>query len=135
MTRAVVVPAARIWAVISAGDRVERWFDWVGETVVQSALENGLRIIKMKDGTSFAEFITVNDAASRTYQYYAPAPPLPMGHVIGTMRLVAERGGGATLSWSVSFERTRAAPSDFSAILRALYTGALARIDAVATAE
>jgi len=128
VTRTLASPPQAVWQVISAGTRVERWFEWVAETVLKDAAEGGLRIIRMKDGTSFDEYITLNDARTWTYQYYAADPPLPVKHVLGTQRIEAT-ASRAVLSWSVTFDRTAGAPADIVATLRDLYAGALARID------
>lgn len=119
------------WRLLSSGTQVERWFPWVAATRVVDAAEGGLRRIELKDGSIFEEFITLNDARTMTYQYYAPAPPLPIRHVIGTHRVEARPEGGTLLSWSVSFEVMAAAPPDIVTTLQNLYRAALAQIDVV----
>jgi hypothetical protein len=122
----------RVWDVISAGDRVERWFEWVAGTDLRDGAEGGLRVIRMNDGTAFDEYVTVNDAASRTYQYYAPEPPLPIRHVIGTKRLRSDVLGRAILEWSVSFDVMDGASDDIVQQMRELYLEALKKIDVAA---
>jgi uncharacterized protein YndB with AHSA1/START domain len=124
------VPRARLWEVLSAGDRVERWFPFVHETVVHDAGEGGRRSIHMLDGASFEEYITVNDGALWVYQYYAPAPPLPFRHVIGTNRL-APVVGGTLISWSVSYEPLDPSDGAFARDLPARYSAALRLLGAL----
>ena len=52
VTKTLTSSADAVWRVISDGTRVERWFEWVAETEVQDPGEGGIRIIRMKDGTS-----------------------------------------------------------------------------------
>ncbi len=120
-----------VWRIIAGGDRVERWFPWVGRTELLDAREGGARIIHMRDGTSFLEYVTLNDARTHTYQYYAPAPPLPARHVLGTKRLVAT-GDHTELIWSVTFDPAPDAPPDLLDTLQRLYSAALEAIDALA---
>jgi len=128
----LMAPVDAVWSLIAGGDRVERWFEWVEETIVRDPAEGGLRVIRMKDGTAFDEYITLNDLRSHTYQYYAPNPPLPIQHVIGTKRIELGVGGCPTLTWFVSFVRESSAPPGIAANMRTLYAAALARIDEIA---
>lgn len=132
VTKTLTSSGDAVWRVISDGTRVERWFEWVAETVLKDLSEGGVRTIRMKDGTSFEEYITLNDSRTRTYQYYAPDPPLPVKHVIGTKRLETTPSGGAVLSWFVTFDVTAGAPPDIVATMRDLYAGAMTKIDELA---
>src|SRR5882724_4533664 len=76
-TKVLTAPMDAVWQLISDGDRVERWFEWVDETILNDGREGGSRVIRMKDGSCFDEHITLNNARTLTYQYYAPDPPLP----------------------------------------------------------
>jgi uncharacterized protein YndB with AHSA1/START domain len=127
---ALAASAQAVWKLISEGAAVERWFEWVAETQLNDAGEGGMRVIRMKDGTAFDEYITLNDARSSTYQYYAPDPPLPIKHVIGTKRI--ERGATPKLVWFVTFELTVSAPHDIVLRMTELYQHALQRIDELA---
>ena len=127
--RRLTAPAESAWRLISAGSHVERWFEWVAETLVSDAAEGGLRVIRMKDGSSFDEYITINDTPTRTYQYYAPRPPLALKHVIGTQRIESFPDGSNGLTWSVTFEPSLDAPDDLTRTMRELYEAALAKID------
>ncbi|MES1173166.1 MAG: SRPBCC family protein [Myxococcales bacterium] len=134
MRRRLDASGDAVWTLISNGGEVERWFSWVAQTVLVDAGEGGLRVIRMRDGTSFDEYITVNDEGTRTYQYYAPDPPLLAKHVIGTQRVETSSSGGTFLVWSVTFDLTFGAPNDFTQTMRALYEGASSQIDALARA-
>jgi hypothetical protein len=121
----------QVWRLISQSDRVERWFAWVARTELRSAGEGGLRVIHLKDGSAFDEHITLNDDRTRTYQYFAIAPPLPVEHVLGTQRVVTLEGR-ACLSWLVTYHAYPGAPGALAAELHALYVAASARIDELA---
>jgi len=123
--------AAAVWQLVSSGREVERWFPWVAETVLGDAREGGSRVIRMHDGSSFDEYITLNDERTRTYQYYAPDPPLAAKHVIGTQRIEGT-ADGECVTWSVTFDLAPGAPQNLTQTLRELYEGALQRIDALA---
>ena len=133
VTQALTADPAAAWRLLAQGTQVERWFPWVAATLVDDPSEGGVRHIELKDGSIFDEFITLNDARTMTYQYYAPTPPLPIQHVIGTHRIEPLAGGGAVLSWYVTFEVMPAAPPDIVATMRELYRAALVLIDAAAT--
>jgi uncharacterized protein YndB with AHSA1/START domain len=129
VVKTLKAPPGSVWRLISDGDRVERWFEWVAETALNDAREGGSRVIRMKDGSHFDEYITLNDARTLTYQYYAPDPPLPIKHVIGTKRIETSADGGAVLSWFVTFDLTPSAPHDMLKTLRELYEGAMEKIE------
>lgn len=124
-----------VWRLLSEGTRVERWFPWVAATVVEDPAEGGRRRIELEDGSSFDEYVVINDASRMTYQYYAQRPPLPIQHVIGTHRIERGVDGATTITWSVSFDVLPAAPQDIVKTMRELYLAALARIDAAARSE
>jgi uncharacterized protein YndB with AHSA1/START domain len=126
------VPAEALWDVIASGERVERWFEWVAETIVKDAAEGGSRLIRMRDGNTFEEWVTINDRARFVYQYFVPRPPLPVRDVIGTMRLDHAGESRARVIWSVSLERVAGAPDDLLPSMRALYVAALDRIESAA---
>jgi uncharacterized protein YndB with AHSA1/START domain len=132
VTQNLTASPGALWRLLARGTHVERWFPWVAATIVDDPAEGGRRRIELKDGSSFDEYIVLNDARSMTYQYYAPTPPLPIQHVIGTHRLEPLPGGGATLSWYVTFDVTPAAPPDIVATMRELYRAALVQMDAAA---
>ena len=134
VTKTLTSSADAVWRVISDGTRVERWFEWVAETEVQDPGEGGIRIIRMKDGTSFEEFITLNDARTRTYQYYAPDPPLPVKDVIGTKRFDIGPKNEVVLTWFVTMDVTAGAPPDIVSTMRDLYAAAMTKIDDLAKA-
>jgi len=134
VTHALAAEPAAVWRLLADGGRVERWFPWVAATIVDDPREGGLRRIELEDG-AFDEHITLNDEATRTYQYYAAEPPLPFRHVIGTIRIGRHADGAVSIGWYVSFEVTPETPPDFIATLRGLYAQALERIDAVAVAS
>ena len=129
VSRPLTASPDRVWRLISAGNQVERWFEWVAETLVSDPAEGGMRVIRMKDGSTFDEYITLNDAHTRTYQYYAPQPPLALEHVIGTKRIESAPDGTHRLTWSVTFELSAGAHDDFTRTMRDLYEAALAKID------
>ena len=135
VTQNLTAAPGALWRLLAAGPNVERWFPWVAATIVDDPAEGGLRRIELKDGSSFDEYIVLNDARSMTYQYYAPAPPLPIQHVIGTHRIDALPSGGAVFSWYVTFDVMPAAPPDIVATMRELYRAALVQIDAAAGRE
>ena len=132
ISKTLTSPADAVWRVISDGTRVERWFEWVERTALKDAAEGGVRTICMKDGTSFEEYITLNDSRTRTYQYYAPDPPLPVKHVIGTKRLEIAPTGEAVLTWFVTMDVTPAAPPDIVTMMSDLYRNAANKIDELA---
>jgi uncharacterized protein YndB with AHSA1/START domain len=133
-SRTLAAPVSAVWAIVSGGAGVERWFEWVARTDLRDGAEGGLRIIHMKDGSRFDEHITLNDARTLTYQYYAPRPPLPIHDVIGTKRLEPMAGGGVRLSWFVGFEPAPDAPVDIARQMLARYENALQKIEEVALA-
>lgn len=133
VTKLLDAPLDRVWQVISDGDRVERWFEWVEETVLEQPNEGGYRLIRMKDGSSFDEYITLNHRPTLTYQYFAPAPPLPVRDVLGTNRFEAIDGGSQTrMTWVVSFQRAEGAPDDLTEMMTGLYTEAMNVIERLA---
>jgi len=129
VTQVLAAPKSAVWQLIAGGSGVERWFEFVAETVLNDGREGGSRVIRMKDGSCFDEYITVNDAGTLTYQYYAPDPPLPVKHVIGTKRIETLADRRAVLTWFVTFDLTPGAPHDILKTMRDLYQGALAKID------
>jgi Polyketide cyclase / dehydrase and lipid transport len=133
VTENLTAAPSALWCLLTTGTHVERWFPWVAATIVDDPCEGGLRRIELKDGSSFDEYIVLNDARSMTYQYYAPAPPLPIQHVIGTHRITPLPDGGAAFSWQVSFDVMPAAPPDIVAKMRELYRTALAQMAAAAS--
>jgi hypothetical protein len=135
VTQNLTAAPGALWRLLAAGTNVERWFPWVAATVVDNPSEGGMRRIELKDGSSFDEYIVLNDARSMIYQYYAPAPPLPIQHVIGTHRIEPLPGGGAAVSWHVTFEVMPVAPPDIVATMRELYRAALVQMDAAALRE
>jgi uncharacterized protein YndB with AHSA1/START domain len=135
VTQSLTAAPAAVWSLLAEGTRVERWFPWVAQTIVDDPAQGGARRIVLEDGSSFHEYIVLNDARSLTYQYYAPAPPLPIGHVIGTQRIELEPGGHAALSWYVTFDVLPAAPPNIVETMAELYRGALLRIDGAATSR
>lgn len=129
VTRSLTAAPSAVWCLLTEGTRVERWFPWVAQTIVLDPATGGARRIVLEDGSSFDEYIVLNDARSLIYQYYAPAPPLPIGHVIGTQRIELEPGGQPALSWYVTFDVLPAAPPNIVETMAELYRGALLRID------
>lgn len=132
VTQALTAAPGDVWRLLTAGTRVEQWFPWVAATIVDSPAEGGSRRIQLQDGTSFLEYILLNDAPRLTYQYYAPAPPLPIQHVIGTQRIELEPAGAPALSWFVTFDVLPTAPADIVSRMRELYQGALIKLDTAA---
>jgi hypothetical protein len=132
VTQNLTAAPGALWRLLAGGTNVERWFPWVAATIVDDPAEGGRRRIELKDGSSFDEYIVLNDARSMIYQYYAPAPPLPIQHVIGTHRIEPLPGGGAMLSWYVTFDVMPTAPPDIVATMRELYRAALVQMDAAA---
>src|SRR4051812_15770839 len=120
VTQNLTAAPGALWRLLAAGTNVERWFPFVAATIVDDPGEGGRRRIELMDGSSFDEYIVLNDARSMTYQYYAPAPPLPIQHVIGTHRIEPLQGGGAALSWYVTFDVLPAAPPDIVATMHEL---------------
>jgi len=132
ISKTLTSPADAVWRVISDGTRVERWFEFVEQTVLKNADEGGVRTIHMKDGSSFEEYISLNDSRTRTYQYYAPDPPLPVKHVIGTKRLEVSPTGETVLTWFVTLDVTPAAPANILTMMGDLYRNAANKIDELA---
>jgi uncharacterized protein YndB with AHSA1/START domain len=129
-TAIVTAPADRIWAVVSAGEGVHRWFGSVITACELTGSGAGAeRSCTMVTGAALKERILEIDGAAHRFRYAIDQHPLPARDVVATID-VADLGAGRTrIIWGAEYAASDDQAGLVDQTLSALYADGIRALE------
>lgn len=113
--------ADAIWATISAGGDVHRWFPVIQSCRLEGSGEGAARFCTMIDGNELKERIVEINQAARRFRYAIDQHPLPAENVIASIDVRDTGNGQASITWGAEFEASEEAIPQIKEMLEGLY--------------
>lgn len=116
--------ADAIWATISSGGDVHRWFPAIQNCRLEGSGEGAARFCTMIDGNELKERIVEVNHAVRRFRYAIDQHPLPAQNVLASIDVRDTGDGQAFIIWGAEFEASEEAIPQIKEMLQGLYTQA-----------
>lgn len=113
--------ADAIWATISAGGDVHRWFPVIQSCRLEGSGEGAARFCTMIDGNELKERIVEVNHAVRRFRYAIDQHPLPAENVIASIDVRDTGNGQTSITWGAEFEASEESLPQLKEMLEGLY--------------
>ena len=130
LSRSVNVDAtpSQVWSVIGPFCAIKNWHPVVGTCSLRGA-NMPTRTIVTKDGkTTFVESQVARNETERFYSYAFKSSPFPVTHYIGTIWVVSNTEGTATVLWTGTYTPLQGKEAEAEADFAGVYDSGLAAL-------